>query len=113
MTRSPGRAPKDQSSDQEKPTVGILPLSGLVPIIGPVYGASTGSVLAGFFGSCCGFSWLTICLEISGTELKLMVAGRLKQLRDLSWAHGSAFAAAVAQATDRANIRIVETPPLI
>ena len=113
MTRSPGRAPKDQSSDQEKPTVGILPLSGLVPIIGPVYGASTGSVLAGFFGSCCGFSWLTICLEISGTELKLMVAGRLKQLRDLSWAHGSAFAAAVAQATDRANIRIVETPALI
>ena len=113
MMRLPGQTSKDKSRDQEKPTVGILPLSGLAPIIGPVYGAAAGSVFAGFFGSCCGFSWLTICLEISGTELKLMVAGRLKQPRDLSREHGSAFTAGAAQTTDSANIKIVETRPLI
>jgi hypothetical protein len=52
-------------------------------------------------------------LEISGTELKLMVAGRARQLRELSREHGSAFTAASVQTTVRANIRAIETRPLI
>jgi len=72
------------SKDQWYPTVGVLPGRGFVPIIGPVYGADVESSAGFFNGDGFIFSSSTIWLEISGTELKFTVAGRSKQLRDLS-----------------------------
>jgi hypothetical protein len=50
-------------------------------------------------------------LEISGTELKLIVAGTFKQLRDLSRTQGPASAAA--ETTNSASTRVGETPHFI
>ena len=88
--------------------MGVLPGRGLVPIIGPVYGFDVDDPSAGFFGgSCLVFSSPTIRLEISGTELKFIVAGRSKQLRDLSRAQGPASTVVATQTAERPNTKAI------
>jgi hypothetical protein len=64
-----------------------------------------------------GFGWvfssLTILFEISGTELKFIVAGTSKQSRDLSRAHGPALTDAAAQTPERPNTSAAGTQILI
>jgi len=52
-------------------------------------------------------------LEISETELKFIVAGRSKQLVDLSRAQGPASTAVAAQTAERANARVAEMQTFI
>jgi hypothetical protein len=59
------------------------------------------------------FSSLTIWLEISGTELKLMVAGRSKQLREWSRAQGPASTAVAAEMAARAKAKLAGTQTFI
>ena len=56
---------------------------------------------------------MTICLEISGTELKFTVAGRSKQLRELSRPQGLALAAVAIKTAVRPSIGAVGTPDFI
>ena len=101
------------SRDQWYPTVGDFPGRGFAPIIGPVYGVGVASSAGSFKGGGFIFSSPTIWLEISETELKFMVAGRSKQLRDLSRAQGPAFTPVAAQRAERANAKVAGTETLI
>jgi hypothetical protein len=66
---------------------------------------------------CFGFwsvlSSLTICLEISGTELKLIVAGILKQFCVLPGAHDPALTAVIGDMAVMATARAVAIQALI
>jgi hypothetical protein len=101
------------SRDQWYPTVGDLPGRGFAPIIGPVYGVGVASSAGSFKGGGFIFSSPTIWLEISETELKFMVAGRSKQLRDLSRAHGPASTPVAAQRAERTNAKVAGTETFI
>jgi hypothetical protein len=101
------------SRDQWYPTVGDLPGRGFVPIIGPVYGVGVEPSAGSFKGDGFIFSSPTIWLEISETELKFMVAGRSKQLRDLSRAQGPASTPVAAQRAERANAKVAGTETFI
>jgi len=101
------------SRDQWYPTVGDLPGRGFVPIIGPVYGVDVEPSAGSFKGDGFIFSSSTIWLEISETELKFMVAGRSKQLRDLSRAQGPASTPVAAQRAERANAKVAGTETFI
>ena len=63
------------------------------------------------FGSV--LSSLTICLEISGTELKLIVAGMLKQLCVLPGAHDPAWTAVIGDMAMMARARAIAIQALI
>jgi hypothetical protein len=55
--------------------------------------------------TCTGCSWVTICSEMAGTELKLSDAGKFRQLREFPCVHdpASAFVASIAIAIARAD----------
>jgi hypothetical protein len=101
------------SRDQWYPTVGDLPGRGFAPIIGPLYGVDVASSAGSFNGAGFIFSSPTIWLEISETELKFTVAGRSKQLRDLSRAQGPASALVAAQKAEKANATVAGTETFI
>jgi hypothetical protein len=78
-----------------------------------VYGVDVEPSAGSFKGDGFIFSSPTIWLEISATELKFMVAGRSKQLRDLSRAQGPASTPVAAQTAERANARVAGTQTFI